>query len=94
MQKIKINDTEYPIKYGLKAELRLEKEKGVTFGVDTLGTEASMLFHYYAILCGCEKMRQAVTMTFEQFIDACDDDKNIINQLNNLLLESYSEKKN
>jgi hypothetical protein len=94
MNTIKINNVEYPIRYGLKAELRLEQEKGVTFGVDQLGTEASMYLHYFALVCAAEKVGQPLTISYNEFIDACDEDRNLITQLNELLIASYAEKKN
>jgi hypothetical protein len=71
MENITINGEEYKVKYSIRALFIYEKITGETFSIKT--TMDEYLFFYSILLANNQNM----VLTFEQFLDACDDDMTI-----------------
>lgn len=91
---ITIAKVSYPVKFGLKAELMLERQHGVTFGVDHLGTEMSVRLFHYGLQVGAEIEKKPLELTFDQLIEELDKDQSIIAAFREIMTTAYAEKKN
>lgn len=87
MKTIKINGTECKVKYTIRALLLYEKITGQSFQMrDTM---EEMVFFYCMVLAN----NKDIELTFEQFLDAIDEDPNIVLQFTEILTAQAQQKK-
>lgn len=72
--KITINDTEYKIKYTLRALFIFEQITGKSFNLETLLD--NYIFFYSILVANNENV-----LTWDQFIDALDENPNILTEI-------------
>lgn len=87
MKTITINNTEYNVKYSIRALFIWEQITGKRFDVTT--TMDSYLLFYSMILAS----NKGCTLTFDEFIDAVDEDPSIINNLQGAYLNQSAVEK-
>lgn len=86
MINITINGTDYKVKYTIRALFIFEQITGRAFEIKT--TMDNYLFFYSMILAN----NPDNPLDWDEFIDAVDNDTNLINQLNKVIMDS--QKKN
>lgn len=85
--KITINNKEYKVKYTIRALFIFEQITGKSFEVKTLLDH--YVFFYSMILANNEDN----VISWDDFIDAMDSDKTLIEQLNKIIMD-YNQKDN
>ena len=88
MNTILINGKEYPIKYGIRAMLIAEQITQKPFSLDNMNEQLVFL---YACLLAAEN---ELTMTYEEFLDAVDEDMSIIIRFGQYLAEQQKKESN
>lgn len=83
MNTILINEKEYKYKYTLRALFIFEKITGRPFSLE--GTIDTFTF-FFSMLLACNK---DCDLTFDQFIDACDQDETIANTMGDYLVRYF-----
>lgn len=83
---IKINNIEYPFKFGFKAALLFEKETGQEFA--NIGK--SMSFEHLAVMVYSGLKAAGADVTTDVVIDMIDDDPTIIKQATTLIAEGMA----
>ena len=86
MRTVKIQDKEYKYKYSLRSVFVFEEIAGKIFSIKT--TMEAYIF-YYAML---EANNEDFPMTFKEFVDACDDDSKIAQEMQEYLNEYFTKK--
>lgn len=79
MNTIKINGTEYKVKYSIRAMFIFEQIKGEPFGLYT--TLDNFVFFYSMIMAS----NKNCSLKWDDFIDAIDNDNSIVAQLQEVL---------
>lgn len=88
MKTIKINGIDYKVKYTIRALFLMEQITGKPFEIKTLLD--NYLFFYCMILAN-NKDKEKI-LGWDEFVDALDDDKELMKQLTDIQLEE--QKKN
>ena len=88
MNTILINVKEYPIKYGIRAMLISEQMTQKPFSLDNMNEQ--LVFLYACLLAADNEL----TMTYEEFLDAVDEDMSIIIRFGQYLAEQQKKEKN
>lgn len=88
MKTILINGKEYPIKYGIRSMLIQEQITQKPFSLDNMNEQ--LVFLYSCLLAADNEL----TMTYEEFLDAVDDDMSIIIRFGEYLAEQQKKEKN
>ena len=88
MNTILINGKEYPIKYGIRAMLIQEHITQKPFSLDNMNEQ--LVFLYSCLLAANNEL----TMSYEEFLDAIDEDMSIIIRFGQYLAEQQKKEKN
>ena len=88
MNTILINGKEYPIKYGIRSMLIQEQITQKPFSLDNMNEQ--LVFLYSCLLAANNEL----TMTYEEFLDAVDEDMSIIIRFGQYLAEQQKKEKN
>ena len=88
MNTILINGKEYPIKYGIRSMLIQEQITQKPFSIDNMNEQ--LVFLYACLLAADNEL----TMSYEEFLDAVDDDMSIIIRFGQYLAEQQKKEKN
>ena len=88
MNTILINGKEYPIKYGIRSMLIQEQITQKPFSLDNMNEQ--LVFLYSCLLAANNEL----TMTYEEFLDAVDEDMSIIIRFGEYLAEQQKKEKN
>ena len=88
MNTILINGKEYPIKYGIRAMLIQEQITQKPFSLDNMNEQ--LVFLYACLLAADNEL----TMTYEEFLDAVDEDMSIIIRFGEYLAEQQKKESN
>ena len=81
MKEIKINGETFTPKYNLRAMFLYEKMSGHS-GFETTTTEDNFML-LYSMLKGSKR---DTTLTYDEFIDACDDNPELVNELSECII--------
>ena len=88
MNTILINGKEYKIKYGIRAMLISEQITQKPFSLDNMNEQ--LVFLYSCLLAADNEL----TMSYEEFLDAVDDDLSIIIRFGQYLSEQQKKESN
>ena len=88
MNTILINGKEYPIKYGIRSMLIQEQITQKPFSLDNMNEQ--LVFLYACLLAANNEL----TMSYEEFLDAIDEDMTIIIRFGEFLAEQQKKEKN
>lgn len=88
MNTILINGKEYKIKYGIRAMLIQEQITQKPFSLENMNEQ--LVFLYACLLAADNEL----TMSYEEFLDAIDDDMSIIIRFGQYLAEQQKKEKN
>ena len=88
MNTILINGKEYPIKYGIRSMLIQEQITQKPFSLDNMNEQ--LVFLYSCLLAADNEL----TMSYEEFLDAIDEDMSIIIRFGQYLAEQQKKEKN
>ena len=88
MNTILINGKEYKIKYGIRAMLIAEQITQKPFSLDNMNEQ--LVFLYACLLAANNEL----TMSYEEFLDAIDEDMSIIIRFGQYLAEQQKKEKN
>ena len=88
MNTILINGKEYKIKYGIRAMLIAEQITQKPFSLDNMNEQ--LVFLYSCLLAADNEL----TMSYEEFLDAIDEDMSIIIRFGQYLAEQQKKEKN
>ena len=88
MNTILINGKEYPIKYGIRSMLIAEQITQKPFSLDNMNEQ--LVFLYSCLLAADNEL----TMSYEEFLDAVDEDMSIIIRFGQYLAEQQKKEKN
>ena len=88
MNTILINGKEYPIKYGIRSMLIQEQITQKPFALDNMNEQ--LVFLYSCLLAANNEL----TMSYEEFLDAVDEDMSIIIRFGQYLSEQQKKEKN
>lgn len=88
MNTILINGKEYKIKYGIRAMLIAEQITQKPFSLENMNEQ--LVFLYSCLLAADNEL----TMSYEEFLDAVDDDLSIIIRFGQYLAEQQKKEKN
>ena len=88
MNTILINGKEYKIKYGIRAMLIAEQITQKPFSLDNMNEQ--LVFLYSCLLAADNEL----TMSYEEFLDAVDEDLSIIIRFGQYLSEQQKKEKN
>ena len=88
MNTILINGKEYPIKYGIRSMLIQEQITQKPFALDNMNEQ--LVFLYSCLLAANNEL----TMSYEEFLDAIDEDMSIIIRFGQYLAEQQKKEKN
>ena len=88
MNTILINGKEYPIKYGIRAMLISEQITQKPFSLDNMNEQ--LVFLYSCLLAANSEL----TMSYEEFLDAVDEDMSIIIRFGQYLAEQQKKESN
>ena len=88
MNTILINGKEYPIKYGIRSMLIQEQITQKPFALDNMNEQ--LVFLYSCLLAADNEL----TMSYEEFLDAIDEDMSIIIRFGQYLAEQQKKEKN
>ena len=88
MNTILINGKEYKIKYGIRAMLIAEQITQKPFSLDNMNEQ--LVFLYSCLLAADNEL----TMSYEEFLDAVDDDLSIIIRFGQYLSEQQKKESN
>ena len=88
MNTILINGKEYPIKYGIRSMLIQEQITQKPFSLDNMNEQ--LVFLYSCLLAEDNEL----TMSYEEFLDAIDEDMSIIIRFGQYLAEQQKKEKN
>ena len=82
---ITINDKEYKLKYTLRALFIFERITGKAFSIDDMMDQ--YLFFYCLVLAS----NPDTELTFDEFIDACDNDKDLVKQISDFIAKENTK---
>ena len=88
MNTILINGKEYPIKYGIRSMLIAEQITQKPFSLDNMNEQ--LVFLYSCLLAANNEL----SMSYEEFLDAIDEDMSIIIRFGQYLAEQQKKEKN
>ena len=88
MNTILINGKEYPIKYGIRSMLIAEQITQKPFSLDNMNEQ--LVFLYSCLLAANNEL----SMSYEEFLDAIDEDMSIIIRFGEYLAEQQKKEKN
>ena len=88
MNTILINGKEYPIKYGIRSMLIQEQITQKPFSLDNMNEQ--LVFLYACLLAADNEL----TMSYEEFLDAVDEDMSIIIRFGEYLAEQQKKESN
>ena len=88
MNTILINGKEYKIKYGIRSMLIQEQITQKPFSLDNMNEQ--LVFLYSCLLAANNEL----TMSYEEFLDAIDEDMSIIIRFGQYLAEQQKKEKN
>ena len=88
MNTILINGKEYKIKYGIRAMLIAEQITQKPFSLDNMNEQ--LVFLYACLLAADNELN----MSYEEFLDAVDEDMSIIIRFGQYLAEQQKKEKN
>ena len=88
MNTILINGKEYKIKYGIRSMLIQEQITQKPFALDNMNEQ--LVFLYACLLAADNEL----TMSYEEFLDAIDEDMSIIIRFGKYLAEQQKKEKN
>ena len=88
MNTILINGKEYKIKYGIRSMLIQEQITQKPFSLDNMNEQ--LVFLYSCLLAADNEL----TMTYEEFLDAVDEDMSIIIRFGQYLAEQQKKESN
>ena len=88
MNTILINGKEYKIKYGIRSMLIQEQITQKPFSLDNMNEQ--LVFLYSCLLAANNEL----TMSYEEFLDAVDEDMSIIIRFGQYLAEQQKKEKN
>ena len=88
MNTILINGKEYPIKYGIRSMLIQEQITQKPFSLENMNEQ--LVFLYSCLLAANNEL----TMSYEEFLDAIDEDMSIIIRFGQYLAEQQKKEKN
>ena len=88
MNTILINGKEYKIKYGIRAMLIAEQITQKPFSLENMNEQ--LVFLYSCLLAADNEL----TMSYEEFLDAIDEDMSIIIRFGQYLAEQQKKEKN
>ena len=88
MNTILINGKEYKIKYGIRAMLIAEQITQKPFSLENMNEQ--LVFLYSCLLAADNEL----TMTYEEFLDAVDEDMSIIIRFGEYLAEQQKKESN
>ena len=88
MNTILINGKEYKIKYGIRAMLIAEQITQKPFSLDNMNEQ--LVFLYSCLLAADNEL----TMSYEEFLDAVDEDMSIIIRFGQYLAEQQKKESN
>ena len=88
MNTILINGKEYPIRYGIRSMLIQEQITQKPFSLDNMNEQ--LVFLYSCLLAADNEL----TMSYEEFLDAIDEDMSIIIRFGQYLAEQQKKEKN
>ena len=88
MNTILINGKEYKIKYGIRAMLISEQITQKPFSLENMNEQ--LVFLYACLLAADNEL----TMSYEEFLDAIDEDMSIIIRFGKYLAEQQKKEKN
>ena len=88
MNTILINGKEYPIKYGIRSMLIQEQITQKPFSLDNMNEQ--LVFLYSCLLAADNELN----MSYEEFLDAIDEDMSIIIRFGQYLAEQQKKEKN
>ena len=80
MESLKIKGTERPVKYGYGALLLAEQITGKPWGTSQ-GLSATMVLMW----CCLVNADKDITLTFDDFIEACDEDATIMKKMGDII---------
>jgi hypothetical protein len=90
MNDVLINGHNWPMRFGVRFELEVEKRIGRTFGQMTkITTEETITMFYIALEVGAKKAGRNLDFSIDQLIDAIDDNPLIIQSFEQGLTEAY-----
>lgn len=88
MNTILINNQEYPIKYGIRAMLISEQITQKPFSLENMNEQ--LVFLYACLLAADNEL----SMSYEEFLDAVDEDMSIIIRFGQYIAEQQKKEKN
>lgn len=88
MNTILINGKEYPIKYGIRSMLIAEQITQKPFSLDNMNEQ--LVFLYACLLAADNEL----SMTYDEFLDAVDEDMTIIIRFGEFLAEQQKKESN
>lgn len=88
MNTILINGKEYPIKYGIRSMLISEQITQKPFSLDNMNEQ--LVFLYSCLLAADNEL----TLSYEEFLDAVDDDLSILIRFGEYLAEQQKKESN
>lgn len=87
MKKISINGKDYNIKYTIRSLFIFEQITGKSFAINTL-LDNYVFFYSMLIACNNDDV-----LTWDEFIDALDNDPTILKQMNDVVEEQQKQSK-
>jgi hypothetical protein len=90
MKEILINGQKWPMRFGIRFELEVEKKINKTFGhMSNITAEETITMFYLCLEVGAKKISKSLTFSIEELIDAIDDNPGILNEFEIALTEAY-----
>lgn len=87
---VTIGGKEYPVKFGFRSSIKFEKLTGLNANntdLSTLTTEQMAMYMYSAIYGGAVKAKMENIIDFEDFLDALEEDAEILNEITAMLVD-------
>jgi hypothetical protein len=90
MNEVLINGTKWPMRFGVRFELEVEKRIGRTFGqMNKISTEETITMFYIALEVGAKKTGRTLDFSIEDLIDAIDDNPMVIQAFEQGMTAAY-----
>ena len=87
MKTIKINGKDYKVKYTVRSLFIFEQITGKSFAINTL-LDNYVFFYSMLLACNADDV-----LSWDEFIDALDDDPTILKQMNDVVEEQQKQSK-
>jgi hypothetical protein len=90
MSDVLINGSKWPMRFGVRFELEIEKRIGRTFGQMTkITTEETITMFYIALEVGAKKAGRQLDFSIDELIDAIDDNPALVQSFEQGLTAAY-----